>query len=159
MLIPRCKPYHFLRTQWIGKQSVSLWVGLMQRIPLCLLVLAFLFPGISYSQQPTILYVNRTDPSCAGKSPCYTTIQAAVTAARPGNIVRIHAGTYSERVTVSNKNAVAGSSELHRIVIEADPTAISGSVVVQPPPASCLNGHAILIRQSQRRGQNLVVPA
>ena len=49
--------------------------GLMQRIPLSLFVLTFLFPAISNSQQPTILYVNRTDPSCGGNSPRFTTIQ------------------------------------------------------------------------------------
>ena len=130
MLIPRCNLYHFLRTQWIGKQSVSPRGDLMQRIPLCLFVLTFLFPAISNSQQPTILYVNRTDPSCGGNSPCFSRIQSAITAARPGNVVRIQAGTYTEQVTISNKNTVARSTEFHRIVIEADPAAPAGSVVL-----------------------------
>ena len=102
----------------------------MQRIPLCLFVLTFLFPAISNSQQPTILYVNRTDPSCGGNSPCFSRIQSAITAARPGNVVRIQAGTYTEQVTISNKNTVARSTEFHRIVIEADPAAPAGSVVL-----------------------------
>ncbi|MGH7931298.1 MAG: Ig-like domain-containing protein, partial [Candidatus Binatia bacterium] len=72
-----------------------------------------------------------------------------VTAAQPGSIVRIQAGTYPERVTVSNKNSISGSTELHRIVIEADPAAAVGSVIVRPPAASCLNGYAILVRRSK----------
>src|SRR5688572_22964774 len=83
------------------------------------------------------------------KVPVLSAIQAAVNAAQPGSSVRIQAGTYSERVTIANKNSIAGSTELHRIVIEADPLAAIGSVIVRPPAANCLNGHAVLIRQSQ----------
>jgi hypothetical protein len=30
------------------------------------------------SQSQTILHVNRTDGTCGGQSPCFTTIQAAI---------------------------------------------------------------------------------
>ena len=102
----------------------------MQRIALCLFVLTFLFPAISYSQQPTILYVNRTDPSCGGNSPCFRSHSVGNHRSATGNIVRIQAGTYTEQVTISNKNTVARSTEFHRIVIEADPAAPAGSVVL-----------------------------
>ncbi|HEY7554703.1 MAG TPA: DUF6531 domain-containing protein [Candidatus Binatia bacterium] len=103
----------------------------MQLVALGLFVLTFLSPAMSYSHQSAILYVNRADPTCGGEFPCFTRIQSAITAAKPGNIVRIQAGTYTEQVTISNKNTVGGSTELHRIVIEADPGAPAGSVVLR----------------------------
>ncbi len=42
-----------------------------------------------------ILYVSATSANCAGQSPCYATIQAAVDAALNGDEIRISAGTYS----------------------------------------------------------------
>ncbi len=86
---------------------------------------------ISTAQAQTIRYVNRTDPTCGGHTLCYTTIQAAVNAAGPGNIVRIQSGIYTEQVRVSNKNRIASSTEMHRIVIESDPNSPVGSVIVR----------------------------
>jgi pectin methylesterase-like acyl-CoA thioesterase len=56
---------------------------------------------ISAQQQSTTLYVNRTDPTCGGHSPCFSTIQAAVTAAGPGNSIHIQAGTYPEQLSIT----------------------------------------------------------
>src|SRR6185295_12123958 len=81
----------------------------------------FVLPIGVTAQQPTILHVNGADPKCGGNSPCFTTIQAAVTAAQPGNIVRIQAGTYIEQVSISGKNNTAAATENDRIVVEADP--------------------------------------
>jgi RHS repeat-associated protein len=102
----------------------------MQFFVFGLFLLTLLLPAVSYSRQPTILNVNRNDPNCGGQTPCFTRIQAAVDAAQPGDIVRIHAGTYTEQVTISNKNSTAHSTELHRIVIEIDPSSPVGSVVL-----------------------------
>ncbi len=113
------------------------------------IVLSLLIHAVAHSQQPIILYVNHADPACGGKAPCFTTIQSAVTAAQPGNIVRIQAGTYSEQVAISNKNNFAGSSELHRIVVEADPASVTGSVVIRPPAATCLNASGVSISRSR----------
>ncbi len=66
--------------------------------------------NISTAQAQTFRYVNRADPTCGGHTPCYRTIQAAVNAAGPGNIVRIQAGIYTEQIRVSNKNRIASST-------------------------------------------------
>ena len=70
-----------------------------------LLVLAFLFvPAPSLQQQGPTRYVNNTDPTCQGKSPCYATIQAAVNPAGTANIIRV-TDTCSENVTVREEKA------------------------------------------------------
>ncbi|MGH7827992.1 MAG: PKD domain-containing protein, partial [Candidatus Binatia bacterium] len=125
----------------------------MRKIPflsgLVLSVLLFA-PGASSQQIGRTVYVNNTDPSCGGRAPCYTTIQAGVNAALAGDVVQIQAGTYTERVTIHGKNNFAGASEASRIIIEADPALPAGSVVLRPPPASCLlNGHGVRIRHSR----------
>jgi len=85
------------------------------------------------SQQQVILYVNRTDLTCGGQSPCYTKIQAAVDAAQSGNIVRIQAGTYPEQISIE-KNKFPNATEFDRIVIEGDPTLQPGQVVLTGAP-------------------------
>src|SRR5688572_32971184 len=72
---------------------------------------------ISAQQQPTTLYVNRTDPTCGGQSPCFSTIQAAINAAAPGNNIQIQAGTYPEQLSITGKNNFQGATEVDRIVI------------------------------------------
>ena len=86
-------------------------------------------PQLVASQQQSILYINRTDPTCGGQTPCYTTIQDAVDAAQPGNIVRIQAGAYPEQISIE-KNKFPNATEFDRIVIEADPTLQPGQVVL-----------------------------
>ena len=55
----------------------------------------FFLLGLTLSAQAqTILHVNRTDPTCGGQVPCFSSIQAAVNAADPGNVIQIQAGTY-----------------------------------------------------------------
>ena len=103
-----------------------------ERFTLLSLFLFFLVGlSISTAQAQTVRYVNRSDPTCGGHTPCYRTIQAAVNAAGPGNIVRIQAGIYAEQIRVSNKNRTASSTELHRIIIESDPKSPVGSVIVR----------------------------
>ena len=95
-----------------------------------------------------VRHVNRTDAGCGGHSPCYTSIQAAVNAAQPGDTVQIHAGSYVEQVGVIAKNAGATNPST-RIVIQADPSAPVGSVVLHGTINQCAGGHAIQIRQSR----------
>src|SRR3990172_9146261 len=68
----------------------------------------------TFSQAATVLYVNPTDPTCQGHSPCYQTIQAAVDAAQAGDTIRIQAGTYQEHVNIrSEEHTSEIQSRLH----------------------------------------------
>jgi hypothetical protein len=96
-----------------------------------------------------ILYVNNNDLTCDGKSPCFSTIQAAVNASLPGETIQVQAGTYAEKVTISGKNNTAGAVESDRIVIEADPAASPGSVVISGATQICTNGFAFRLQQSK----------
>jgi len=129
-----------------------------RRIRLGVLLAAFLaialpavllLPGSSSQQSGQTRYVNNADSSCGGHSPCYTTIQAAVNAAQAGDTILIHAGTYAEQVLISGKNDTATATEASRILIEADPGAPLGSVVLQGTVAGCTNGHAVRFQQSK----------
>ena len=102
----------------------------------------------SSSSAASVRHVSNTDPTCGGDSPCYGAVQAAVNAAQPGDSIQIHPGTYAEQVGVTGKNATA-QSESSRIVIEADPAAPVGSVVLQGTSHQCTNGHAIRLQQSR----------
>ena len=48
--------------------------------------------------------------SCGGNTPCYTTIQAAVTAAANGETVSVYPGTYTEHVTISKSITLVSTS-------------------------------------------------
>jgi RHS repeat-associated protein len=110
--------------------------------------LALALSPIASSQAGT-RYVNGSDPTCQGQAPCYRTIQAAVNAAQAGEAVRIQAGSYREQVTVQGKNDFRGANEGHRIVIEADPQAPVGSVVLAGAASACANGYAIRVLRSR----------
>jgi len=118
-------------------------------LPLLFLSVLLLVPTASLQQQTRILHVNNADPTCQGQVPCYSTIQTAVDAAQAGDTIRIQAGTYHEQVNISGKNNVPGASEADRILIEADPAAPVGSVVLQGAVAQCTNGYAIRLQQSR----------
>ena len=100
-------------------------------------------------QTPATLYVSNTDPSCGGRTPCYPTIQVAVTVAQPGDTIQVQAGTYVEQVQVHGKNDVAGASEAHRLTIEADPAQAPGAVVIAGAVGQCTFGYAVRFQQSR----------
>src|SRR5262249_34358210 len=81
------------------------------------------------AQQQSVIFVNGVDPTCGGQAPCYTTIQDAVDAAQPGNIIRIQAGVYHQQVSIE-KNKFPNATEFDRIVIEADPALPPGQIVI-----------------------------
>jgi RHS repeat-associated protein len=115
-----------------------------------LLVLpALLVPLPVFAQQPTILYVDATDLTCGGQSPCFSTIQAAINAAGPGNVIRVQAGTYPEQLAITGKNNFQGVTEFDRIIIEADPATQPGQVVLTGAPGACTGNHAIRLQQSK----------
>jgi parallel beta-helix repeat protein len=113
------------------------------------LALLLLVPALASAQSPVIRYVDPADPTCGGHSPCYSTIQAAVTAAQPGDTVRVLTGTYVEQVSVLGKNSGGSATEGDRIVIEAEPSLPPGSVVIAGAVSQCTNGHAVRFQQSR----------
>jgi len=54
------------------------------------------FPTLVGAQSGVIRYVDRTDLTCGGHTPCYATIQAAVNAVQAGDTIQIQAGSYVE---------------------------------------------------------------
>jgi hypothetical protein len=117
---------------------------------LALLSLGFFFlPTPSPQPLGHTLYVNRTDPTCGGKSPCFATIQAAVDAALPADTIQIQPGTYPEQLTIQ-KNDFSGATESDRIVIAADPAAAPGSVMLTGSAGpQCTDKFAIRLKQSK----------
>jgi len=117
------------------------------------ILLAFLlviFGWVSATAQAqTILHVNRTDPTCGGQSPCFSTIQAALSSAGPNSVIRIQAGTYPDQLSIVRKNNFPGASEVDRIIIEADPTTQPGQVVLTGAPGACTGNYAIRLQQSK----------
>jgi len=69
--------------------------------------------GTSYGDnktfRTTIFYVDPAG-SCAGNSPCYTTIQAAIDAAESESVIKILQGTFYEDITVNQVYALTFSS-------------------------------------------------
>ncbi|HMF54990.1 MAG TPA: hypothetical protein VK619_01405, partial [Pyrinomonadaceae bacterium] len=63
--------------------------------------------GILITPAANILYV---DPAgtCGGNSPCFTTIQAAINAASPGDTINVFAGTYAEQIDVNKALTLLG---------------------------------------------------
>lgn len=125
--------------------------------PLCRSVARFLIftllamdlpPNVASAASPMIRYVDNANATCHGHIPCYSTIQAAIADAKPGETVRVQAGEYAESLILKGKNQDA-TEEIDRIIIEADPDAPVGSVVLRGVKKQCTQGSAILIQQSQ----------
>src|SRR5712691_5046411 len=96
-------------------------------------------PG-EWAHAATVRYVNATDPTCGGHTPCSATIQTAVTAAQAVDTVQIQAGSYTQQVLISGKNNTSTASEADRIVIQADPGVPVGSVILHGAVTQCTNG-------------------
>ncbi len=118
-------------------------------LALSILLVALFSSPLSTQQLGHTIYVSNSDPACGGRSPCYATIQAAVNAALQGDVIQIQAGTYPEQLSIQ-KNGFAGASEADRIVIEADPSAQPGSVVLTGSAGpQCTDKFAIRLKQSK----------
>jgi RHS repeat-associated protein len=98
---------------------------------------------------PLTLHVSADDPTCGGSAPCYGTIQAAIDAVGSGQRVVVHAGQYDEQLRVLGKNLQPGASEADRIIIEADPEAEAGTVVIGGGRRRCARGRAVEIDASR----------
>ena len=146
---------YWTNSEVLGK-SVAIYARLREATMARLLGIAVLsllgslvLPSAVTAQQPTVLHVSNSDPVCGGQSPCYTTIQAAINAATSRGTIRVQAGTYTEQLQIQ-KNDFVSANESDRIVIEADPAAAPGSVVLSGGgSSSCTNNFAIRFKQSK----------
>jgi len=53
-----------------------------------------------------VSYVNKDDETCGGKSPCYTSIQAAINAASTASTIKLAQGTYDESLVLHESKAL-----------------------------------------------------
>jgi RHS repeat-associated protein len=137
-MLPLDQLLHMGVCRWIARLLIVLMT--LQGMPL----------GRVAAASGATLYVSNTSPTCQGHAPCFSTIQAAINAAQPGDTVQIQAGVYTEQLTIANKNNIASATENSRIVIEADPAALTDSVTLRGVPApSCTKGFAIKIQKSK----------
>ena len=118
-------------------------------VAICAVLSLALFHPVSAQQLGRVLYVNKTDNTCNGRSPCHPKIQAAIDVSAPGDTIRIQAGTYPEQLNIQ-KNDFASAEEASRIIIEADPESAPGAVVLTGSAGpQCTNKFAIRIRRSK----------
>jgi pectin methylesterase-like acyl-CoA thioesterase len=71
--------------------------------PVRALALAFVLvtaPGASSAWASDLRVANATSPAACAKAPHFTTVQAAVTAANPGDHIKLCPGTYTEQVKI-----------------------------------------------------------
>jgi len=71
---------------------------------------------------------------CKGKAPCYTTIQAGINVAVPGNVVLVYRGAYHEHVLLDRAITVRGDSK-PGVVVDGDG---SGAVITVTAVGSTL---------------------
>ncbi|MFL6256240.1 MAG: hypothetical protein ACJ74T_14620, partial [Pyrinomonadaceae bacterium] len=79
--------------------------NLVAALCLTLALGALVFSGPAFAA--STLYVN-PDGTCGGNSPCFTTIQAAINAAAPGDTIQVAAATYAEQVNVNKALTLLG---------------------------------------------------
>ncbi len=121
----------------------------LSTLGLCVFIFGILVSGLPAQQPGRLRYVNRSDTTCGGQSPCYATIQAAIDASTSGDTIRIQPGTYAEQLTIQ-KNDFTSASEDDRIIIESDPGAAPGSVALTGSPGpQCTDNFAIRLKRSK----------
>lgn len=114
--------------------------------------------GVASPAWSADLYVN-PDGLCGGNLPCYTTIQAAINAASPGDVIHVQAATYPEvlniPISLTLRGAGAGSTSID---VSANPAAgtvvsisgVTGNVAIDgfkivTSPASTVDSNALSI--------------
>ena len=118
-------------------------------VAICAVLSLAIFHPVSAQQLGRVLYVNKTDTTCNGRSPCYSRIQAAIDVSTSGDTIRIQPGTYPEQLNIQ-KNDFASAGETNRIIIEADPESAPDAVILSGSAGpQCTNKFAIRIRRSK----------
>ncbi|HET9884886.1 MAG TPA: right-handed parallel beta-helix repeat-containing protein [Candidatus Binatia bacterium] len=118
-------------------------------VAICAVLSLAIFHPVSAQQLGRVLYVNKTDTTCNGRSPCYSRIQAAIDVSTSGDTIRIQPGTYPEQLNIQ-KNDFASAGETNRIIIEADPESAPNAVILSGSAGpQCTNKFAIRIRRSK----------
>ncbi|HYQ98057.1 MAG TPA: right-handed parallel beta-helix repeat-containing protein, partial [Candidatus Nitrosocosmicus sp.] len=118
-------------------------------VAICAVLSLAIFYPVSAQQLGRVLYVNKTDTTCNGRSPCYSRIQAAIDVSTSGDTIRIQPGTYPEQLNIQ-KNDFASAGETNRIIIEADPESAPDAVILSGSAGpQCTNKFAIRIRRSK----------
>ncbi len=107
-------------------------------------------PPATASAAGRTLYVN-SNPAlvCHGKTPCFTSIQAAIDAVRAGERIEIQPGEHVEQLRIFEKNFSDAASEADRIVIEAEPGAPPASVMLRGRRDRCEGGFAVDFSRSR----------
>ena len=125
------------------------------------------FMAASTVASATIRYVNH-DGLCGGHSPCYITIQLAVNASAPGDVILVAAGVYNENVTVMTTLTLKGFQVGHdartrsgsestingggaNFTINADNVTIDGFTLNGPVNA----GSASIVMQGGNTGETI----
>jgi hypothetical protein len=118
-------------------------------VAICAVLSLALSHPVPAQQLGRVLYVNKTDTTCNGQAPCYSTIQAAIDVSGSGDTIRIQSGTYPEQLNIQ-KNDFISAGELDRIVVEADPANAPGAVILTGSAGpQCTDKFAIRIKRSK----------
>lgn len=131
---------HAMAARCYVSSTLSLsWIAVLLAGVLLVLSGGMLGAGTAHAQS---LSVNTNDPDCddATGTPSYCTIQAAVDAADPGDVIAVAAGVYSEQVditesvTLNGPNAGISPNDANNPI---DPNASRvDEAVIQPPSGS-----------------------
>ena len=98
-----------INPDWLPSTASPADVEVQQRLPL----------GRSMLLLATTHYVD-DDGGCAGQSPCYTTIQAAVNAAATGDTIEVLPGVYASFTVVTDNLTIQSSSLADAVFVDGN---------------------------------------
>lgn len=95
--------------------------------------------GVFRMTLPGMLFVNKDNDTCDGNSPCYTSIQDAISTASSGAVLRIAQGTYDEALVLNESKSLtlkggwdsSFSTQTSNTTFIKAPKATQGSLTLQ----------------------------